>query len=49
MVSAAMQIDQFHPAPGKALEGVDLGRVDHVFNDAGDHRLQANPSAIDYL
>ena len=39
MVSAAVQIDQSHPAPGKAFEGVDLGRIDHVFNDTGDHRL----------
>src|SRR5712691_11350916 len=43
MVSAAVQIDQFHPARGKAFEGVDLGRIDHVFNDTGDHRLQASP------
>jgi len=43
VVSAAVQVDQFHPAPGKALEGVDLGWVDHVFNHAGDHRRQASP------
>ena len=42
VVSAAVQIDQFHPAPAEALEDVDLGRVDHVFNDAGDHRLQGS-------
>jgi hypothetical protein len=42
VVSAAVQVNQFHPAPGEALEGVDLGRVDHVFNNAGDHRLQAS-------
>ena len=45
MVSAAVQIDQFYPAPGKAFEDVDLGRIDHVFNDTGDHRLQASPVA----
>ena len=43
MVSAAVQIDQFHPAPGKAFEGVDPGGIDHVFNDTGDHSLQASP------
>jgi hypothetical protein len=42
MVSAAVLIDQFHPAPGKTLEGIDLGRIDHVLNDTGDHRRQAS-------
>jgi hypothetical protein len=42
MVSAAMLIDQFHPALGKMFEGIDLGRIDHVFNDTGDHRRQAS-------
>jgi hypothetical protein len=27
------------------FEGVDLGRIDHVFNDTGDHRLQASRDA----
>ena len=42
MVSAAVLIDQFHPALGKTFEGIDLGRIDHVFNDTSDHRLQAS-------
>jgi hypothetical protein len=42
VVSAAVLIDQFHPAPGKTLEGIDLGRIDHVLNDTGDHRRQAS-------
>ena len=40
MVSAAVQVNQFHPAAGKALEGVRLTRIDDVFNNAGDHSLQ---------
>src|SRR5262249_2150329 len=43
MVSAAMQIDQFHPAAGKAVEGTELGPVDRGFKDTGDHRGRANP------
>jgi hypothetical protein len=42
-MSAAMQSDEFHPAPGEALEDIDLGRVDHVFSHPSDHRLPSNP------
>jgi hypothetical protein len=37
VVRAAMQIDQLDPSPAEALEGVDLRRIDHILNDAGDH------------
>ena len=37
MVSAAMPVDQLHPPPGEALEGVGLRRIDDVLDDAGDH------------
>ena len=42
VMSAAVLTDQFHPALGKTLEGVDLGWIDHVLNDTSDHRLQAS-------
>src|SRR5260370_39319927 len=32
MVSATVQSDPFHPALGKACEGVDLGRINHLLN-----------------
>src|SRR5260370_40899003 len=44
MVSATVQIDQFHPALGKAFEGVDLGPINRVFNDTGCDSLPAVPS-----
>jgi hypothetical protein len=37
MVAAAVPVDQLHPPPGEALEGVGLRRVDDVLDDAGDH------------
>ncbi len=37
MVHATMGIDQLHPPAAEALEGVDLRRIDHILNDAGDH------------
>jgi hypothetical protein len=37
MVVAAMAVDQIHPPPGEALEGVGLRRIDDVLDDAGDH------------
>ena len=37
MMGAAMQIDQLDPSAGEAFERVDLGRIDHVLDDAGDH------------
>jgi hypothetical protein len=37
VVYAAVQVDQFHPATGETLEGVDLGRLDHVINNTSDH------------
>jgi hypothetical protein len=36
-VNAAMYVNQFHPPAAKALEGLDLGRIDNVLNDASDH------------
>jgi len=37
VVPAAMPVDQLHPPPGEALEGVGLRRIDDVLDDAGDH------------
>jgi len=37
VVRTAMRIHQLDPPPAEALEGVDLRRIDHVFNDASDH------------
>jgi hypothetical protein len=30
-------IDQLDPPSAEALESVDLSRIDHILNDAGDH------------
>jgi len=37
MMLAAVLIDQLDPPSAEALKSVDLRRVDHIFNDAGDH------------
>jgi hypothetical protein len=37
MVAAALPVNQFHPPPGEAFEGVDLRRIDDILDDAGDH------------
>jgi hypothetical protein len=37
MVDTAVAFHQFHPAPREALKCIDLGRVDYVFDDAGNH------------
>src|SRR5204862_442451 len=37
VVAAAVPVDQLHPPPGEALEGVGLRRIDDVLDDAGDH------------
>jgi len=31
-----MPVDQLHPPPGEALEGIGLRRIDDVLDDAGD-------------
>jgi hypothetical protein len=37
MVRAAMHIDQLDPSAAETLEIVDLRRIDHILNHAGDH------------
>jgi hypothetical protein len=37
VVDAAVQADQLHPPARQLFEGLDLGRVDNVLHDAGDH------------
>jgi hypothetical protein len=37
MMTAAVLVDQLHPARGEPLEVRDLGRIDHVVDDARDH------------
>jgi hypothetical protein len=37
MMRPAMQINQLDPSAAEALEILDLRRIDHVLNDAGDH------------
>jgi hypothetical protein len=45
-----MPVDQLHPPPGEALEGVGLRRIDNVLDDAGDHAGRvarpANPAIL---
>jgi hypothetical protein len=38
VVLATVLVDQLDPSAGECLEGGDLGRVDRVVDDAGDHR-----------
>src|ERR1700733_4409749 len=42
VVGTAVAAYQLHPAPGKALEGVNLARIDDVLDDASDHRRRTS-------
>jgi hypothetical protein len=35
-MAAAVPVNYLHPPPRELLEGLDLRRIDDVFNDTGD-------------
>jgi hypothetical protein len=37
VVAAAMAVNQLHPPPGEAFEGIDLRRIDDILHHAGNH------------